>query len=183
MNLTVRSLAYLALEEGLVPEAYLDSGNVWTWAIGLTAAAGVKVQQYVNRPAPIDVCIKATIAHINATYLPQINRTFAGHALNDAQFSAALSFHWNTGAIGRAHWVNDWLAGDHDRARHELTSNYLNGGLLQARRNREAALFFDGKWPADMRCPVRSVSHPGYHPVKPVATDITPILQQILGGN
>jgi len=34
-----------------------------------------------------------------------------------------------------------------------------------------------------MRCPIRSVSKPGYHPIKPIPTDITPTLQQIIGGS
>ena len=185
MQLTVRPFVYLAHEEGLALESYLDSDNPpnLTWAIGLTAAAGVPVKRYLNRPQPIADCIRASIDRLNAAYLPEINRVFAGHALNDAQAAAVLGFHWNTGAIGRAHWVQDWLAGHADQARHELTTNYLGGGQLQARRNREAALFFDGQWPADMRCPVWQVSKPGYHPIKPTPTDITAIVQSILGGS
>jgi len=184
MRLTVRAFVNLAHEEGLALESYLDSGNppTWTWAIGLTDAAGIKTRAYINRPAPIEACIHASIDRVNAAYLPEINKVFAGHALNEAQLAAALSFHWNTDAIGRAHWVQDWLAGNAAQARHELTTNYLGGGQLQERRNREAALFFDGQWPADLRCPVWKVSKPGYHPIKPTDTDITPIVQSILGG-
>lgn len=182
MQLTPRAVAYLATEEGIAREAYLDTGDVWTWAIGLTAAAGIKVQAYINRPAPLADCIRASIDHLNAAYLPAVNHAFAGHALNDAQLAAALSFHWNTDAIGRATWVHDWTGGNSAAARAALETHYLNGGQLAARRKREAALFFDGTWPADMRCPVWQVSKPGYHPRAPVATDIMPILQQIMGG-
>jgi lysozyme len=185
MQLTPRAVAYLATEEGIACESYLDSATPpnWTWAMGLTAAAGANVQAYVNRPAPLAECIRASIDRLNAAYLPAINSAFAGHPLNDAQLAAALSFHWNTGAIGRAHWVNDWNGGAGTKAITSLTENYLNGGQLRARRKREAALFFTGQWPADMRCPVWQVSKPGHRPVRPVPTDIMPILQQIMGGN
>ena len=184
MQLTVRSVAYLAHEEGLGREAYYDSNKppVLTWAIGLTRAAGVNVQQYVNRPAPIADCLRASIAHLAAGYLPNVNRAFAGHALNDAQLAAAISFEWNTDAIGRADWVHHWTGGDSAKARAGLVGNYLNGGALKARREREAALFFEGVWPDDMRCPVWQVSHPSLRPFKPVPTDIVPILQSIMGG-
>ena len=184
MQLTPRIVAFLAAQEGIACEAYYDSATppVWTWAMGLTAAAGVQVQQYVNRPAPLADCIRASINHLNAAYLPAVNKAFAGHALNDAQLAAALSFHWNTGEIGHASWVRDWTGGASTTARAALTENYIGGGQLLARRKREAALFFDGTWPDDMRCPVWQVSKPGYRPRAPVATEIMPILQQIMGG-
>ena len=184
MQITARIAAYLFHEEALVPEAYLDSDTPpnWTWAGGLTEASGVKVQQYINRPAPLDVCVRATLAMVTAKYLPNVARAFAGHALNDAQLAGALSFEWNTDAIGRADWVRDWTGGNIAAARHDLTGNYLQGGKLTARRAREAALFFTNTWPTDMHCLIYQVSKPGYRPIKPVATDLTPILQQILGG-
>ncbi|KUR80744.1 hypothetical protein AQZ49_01570 [Novosphingobium sp. FSW06-99] len=177
-------MAYTSHEEGIAREAYLDSAQppVWTWSMGLTAAAGINVLQYRNRPAPIEVCLNAAIERLNAAYLPNVNRAFAGHALNDAQLAAAVSFEWNTDAIGRADWVHHWIAGNMAAARRDLTFNYLGGGQLADRRKREAALFFDNTWPADMHCPVWQVSHPGYRPYKPVATDVMPILQSIMGG-
>lgn len=185
MRLTSRIVAYIAREEGLVPEAYLDSATPpnWTWSMGLTDAAGVKVRDYLNAPAPLATCLKAAIDRLNAVYLPAVARAFDGLALNDGQLAAALSFHWNTGAIGRAEWVG--LArtnADAGRAEAALLGNYTGGGRLLARRSREAALFFHGTWPLDMRCPVFAVGKPGYHPVKPVATDLSPILQAIMGG-
>ena len=185
MQLTVRSVAYVAREEGLAKEAYYDSATPpnLTWSMGLTKAAGVNVQQYVNRPAPIEVCLRAAIARLDAAFLPQVNRAFAGHALNDAQLAAAIGFEWNTGAIQRADWVHHWTGGNSIAARQDLENNYLDGGELKARRAREAKLFFDNAWPADMRCPVWQVRHPSLRPFSPVPTDIVPVLQQIMGGS
>lgn len=187
MQLTPRIVAYVAHEEGLVPQAYLDSDVPpnWTWSIGLTAAAGVKVQNYINRPQPLDICLQAAIQRLDKIYLPAVAQAFAGMALNDAQVAAALGFHWNTGAIGHADWVK--LARtltDATKAETALVSNYTGEGALLARRQREAALFFHNTWPADLRCPVYSeVTGPAYHPRKPVLTDLLPVLQSIMGGH
>jgi GH24 family phage-related lysozyme (muramidase) len=185
MQLTPRAVAYLASEEGLCLEAYLDSDTPpnWTWALGLTDAAGIKIKAYVNRPASVETCLRASIDHLTAHYLPAVNTAFAGHALNEAQLAAALSFHWNTGAIGHAGWVAAWKSGQVADARKTLTTHYINNGQLTARRLREAELFFDSKWPSDLRCPIRQVSKPGYHPYKPQPTDLMPMLQQIMGGH
>lgn len=184
MQLTPRIVAYIAHEEGLVPEAYYDSDTPpnLTWSMGLTAKTGLKVARYLNRPAPLSECLSAAITHMQAQYLPALAKAFAGHTLGDAQIAAALGFHWNTGAIGHADWVAHWRAGDADAARAALTGNYTQGGALLARRQREAALFFDGRWPNPMLCAVSQVSKPGYHPFKPTAIDIMPALQSIMEG-
>ena len=116
-----------------------------------------------------------------------IARRVAKQALNvsEAQLAAALSFHWNTGAILTAHWVKDCQAGKPTSARADLVGNYLQSGLLKVRREREAALFFDGIWPDDMRVPIWGVRKPSYlRSAKPQAVvDVIPALQHIMGGN
>ncbi|WP_353229671.1 hypothetical protein [Novosphingobium sp.] len=108
MQLTPRAVAYLATEEGIALESYLDSADPpnWTWAMGLTASAKIAVQDQVHRPAPLVDCIRASTARLNAVYMPAINRAFAGHPLNDGQLAAALSFHWSTDASEHADWAN-----------------------------------------------------------------------------
>jgi lysozyme len=112
-------------------------------------------------------------------YLPVVERAFAGFDLNEAQIAAALGFHWNTGAIASTSWVRMVKAGQGPGARQFLTTHYLNDGDLTARRRREAALFFDGKWPADLACPVYPVRKPGYAPNfgKGQRIDLLPILE------
>jgi len=181
MKLTPRVFAYLAHEEGIVQECYLDTNGVQTWAIGLTAASGIKVSAYLNRPASVETCVRASIDVLNAKYLPEINKVFAGYALNDAQLAAVIGFHWNTGAIGHADWVKDWTGGNMAAARRDLTTNYTGGGALLDRRKREATLMFENAWPAQMQCPLWAVSKPGYRPINPHPVDLTALLQQILG--
>lgn len=186
MKLTPKVVAYVASEEGLVLEAYKDSANVWTWALGVTNASGHEVHpRYLDKPQALERCLDVSIWLLNHKYLPAVSKAFAGHDMTEAQLAAALSFHWNTGAILTTQWVKDFLAGKPKTARAFLESHYLNGGDLTARRKREAALFFDGAWPSPMLCPVYPIKLPGHTPDwrhgKP--TDLLPMLTQIIGGS
>ncbi len=186
MQLTPKTVAFTGSEEGVVLEWYKDGGGVGTWAMGVTNASGHNVDRYKDNPQSLARCLEVSVWLLRTKYLPDVERAFASAAtpLTEAQIAAALSFHWNTGAIGKTDWVKLWLAGMADKAKTFLLSHYLNGGALAARRKREAALFFDGVWPADLRVPIYPVRKPGYTPnfAKGVRTDIMPALQQILGG-
>lgn len=187
--LTPKVVAYTGSEEGLVLEAYRDSKLIWTWALGVTAAAGVNVLQYKDNPSSLEAAVRASVKLIRDIYLPLVARAFASHELTEAQTAAALSFHWNTGAIGKTSWVQMWRAGRVDEARAFLENHYtndatndgINNGLLTERRKREAALFFDGKWPS-LLVPVWGVAKPSYRPRGTHKVDLIPMLQQILGG-
>ena len=182
--LTPRVVAYLAHEEGLVREAYLDSVKVWTWALGVTNASGHQVYpRYKDKPQSLQHCLEVSIWLMRERYLPPVLRAFDGFDLTEAQLAAALGFHWNTGAIGRATWVKNYCDGDVEAA-HGAILNWSSGGLLTARRKREQALFFDGIWPADMRVPVYPVRKPSYTPDfrHGERRDLMPVLQQMMGG-
>lgn len=171
-ELTAKSVAFALSEEGMVCEAYLDGEGVWTWAGGVTDASGHLVGRYRDNPQPIERCLEVTIWLMRWKYLQPVLRAFAGYPLTEAQLAAALSFHWNTGAIDRTDWVRAVKAGRPADARAFLESHYtndrtndgVNNGALTPRRKREAALFFDGRWPMDMRVPVYPVSKPSYAP-------------------
>lgn len=184
-QLTPRIVAVTAREEAVVTQAYLDTANppVWTWSMGLTAAAGVDVKKYKDKPASLGECLLAAVSVMKARYLPAVLKAFAGTTLNDAQLAAALSFHWHTGAIGRADWVKNWRLEQRDQSRKSLVSNYLGGGSFLQRRQREASLFFDNVWPTDYGVLVYDgVLKPSYRPTKARRVDIIPVLQQIMGG-
>lgn len=179
MNLTARIVAYIGTEEGLVPEMYLDSVHIATWAMGVTSAAGVDVLQYKDNPQPLDVCFRASISLIQSKYLPPVLRAFTGRDLTENQLAAALSFEWNTGAILSATWVKDYVAGKPASAKADIM-NWSSHGQLTDRRARERDLFFDGVWPS-LLVPLWSVAKPSYRPVHPVATDVMSVLKSILG--
>jgi GH24 family phage-related lysozyme (muramidase) len=146
--LTERTLLEIAEHEGLVLEAYLDSVGVWTWGFGVTTASGHAIGRYLKNRSTIERAVEVYEWLLRTKYLPEVERAFRGHKLTEAQLAAALSFHWNTGAIGKADWVKSFLAGNRNRAWSEFM-NYSRPREVIARRKAERALFFDGRWSGD----------------------------------
>ena len=106
-------------------------------------------------------------------------QTFAGHKLTEAQLGAALSFHYNTGAIARADWVRKWKAGDKEGARRAIL-NWSKPAEIIGRRKAEQALFFDGKWSNNGTALVFDVAKPSYQPTRPKRVNIMPALEALL---
>jgi lysozyme len=146
--LTEKTLLEIAEHEGLVLEAYRDSVGVLTWGFGVTNASGHKVDRYIGKPSTIERAVEVYEWLLRTKYLPEVIRAFRGRELTEAQLTAALSFHWNTGAIGRADWVKSFLAGYTPHARLEFM-NYSRPREIIARRKAERDLFFDGRWSGD----------------------------------
>lgn len=161
---TPRAAAELIHHEAIVLEAYKDSVAVWTWGIGLTKASGVDPLAYKDKPADLATVLRAYVDRVRKVYLPDVLEAFGGCALSEAQLAAALSFHYNTGAIEQTSWVKLFLAGKVAEARTFLETHYLNNGTLRDRRMAEAALFFDGKWEGDGQATIFPVSKPSYQP-------------------
>lgn len=181
--LTPLAVAYPLKEEGMVEEAYKDSEGIWTWAGGVTNASGHEVYpRYKDNPQTLQRCLEVTVWLMAHKYLPGVQRAFAGCNLTEAQIAAALSFHWNTGAIEKTSWVGMFKAGNLEGAEGFLRTHYLNGGDLSERRDREADLFFHGKYPADMRCPVYPVAKPSYMPAfrRGQLIDLMPTLETMV---
>ena len=173
--LTPKVVAFLAHLEGLCLEAYRDTGGVWTWALGVTNQSGhIVYPTYLNNPQTLEECLKVSIWLIRKKYLPVVEKAFS-RQLSENELAAALSFHWNTGAIS----TTDWAKTESETF---LRSHYLNGGLLKDRRNAEANLFFHSKWPDNMLCPVYKVDRGTHRPIigKPTLVDIVPKLTTLL---
>lgn len=137
----------IASHEAVIRQAYKDSVGVWTWSVGLTSATGHDVARYIGKPQTLEHCLAVYVWALN-NYAAAVNKAFKGRTLTNAQFAGALSFHWNTGAIGRASWVKLWLAGDIAGARKAFMA-YNKPAEIIGRRKKELALFFDGKWSND----------------------------------
>lgn len=166
-NVTPRIAATIASEEGVVLEAYKDSVGVWTWGVGVTNASGHKVGRYKDNPQTLDRVMEVFIWLLEEKYAPAVKRAFKGVELTEEQFGAALSFHYNTGAISRATWVDHFVKGDSEKA-YESIMNWTRAGnnpdALRKRRTRERNLFFEGKWPVDSKVMVYPVRKPSYRP-------------------
>lgn len=182
-RLTPRTVAAVAHEEGLVLEAYKDSVGVWTWALGVAETGGHNVRQYIDKPSTIEAAVAASIDIMRKKYLPAVQRAFEGFRLKEHEIAGALSFHWNTGAIGKASWVKAWREGDTAAARKGYLAWDKPAAIIE-RRKSDAALFFDGVWP-NLLVPVYPVRKPSYLPDirNRKLADILPIAEQIMGGS
>ena len=150
MKLSDGGLFALALHEGIVPAPYLDSVGVWTHGIGHTAAAGAPNPAEMPRgmPADLDAEIKGVAALFRrdaAKYEAAVARAVKV-PIKQHQFDALVSFHYNTGAIGRATLVNKLNAGDIAGAGAGFMS-WIKPASLRKRREAERDLFLHGIYP------------------------------------
>ncbi len=162
-KITVKVMQEIIDHEAIICEAYKDSVGVWTWGVGVTSASGHKVERYIDNPQPISKVIEVYEWLLREKYAPDVTAAFKGAALTEAQFTAALSFHYNTGAIRRASWVKSFLAGKRDLARQEFM-NYRKPVEIIERRTKERDLFFDGKWSGTGKTKIIQVRKPSYQP-------------------
>lgn len=181
-DLTPRIAIELIAHEGVACEAYRDSVGVWTWSVGITQASGHAVfPRYRDNPQPLENCLAVFLWLLRAKYLPAVLAAFGAAELTEAQLGAALSFHWNTGAVGRAGWVRRFVAGDAAGARAAML-DWARPAALLPRRKREQALFFDGVWTADGTALVYDVVKPAYRPAGANRVAIAPVIERLFAG-
>lgn len=154
--LTYRIAMEVASHEAIVRQAYKDSVGVWTWSVGLTGATGHNVTRYIGKPQSLERCLDVYVWALN-NYAEAVRAEFAGHDLTEEQFGAALSFHWNTGAIRSASWPDLWKEGRLADARKSFLS-WRKPASIIGRREAEAALFFDGVWSSTGQVPEYGVT-------------------------
>lgn len=147
-EITARVAAELLTHEGVVRQMYFDSVGVATWGVGVTSRSGHKVERYKDNPQTLERCLEVYIWLLKTKYAPAVRKTFKGYDLTEAQFAAALSFHYNTGAIARAAWVSSFKLGDMAKARKQIM-NWRTPAEVTKRRKAERNLFFDGSWSSD----------------------------------
>ncbi|NVD44378.1 lysozyme [Qipengyuania atrilutea] len=172
--LTLKVCQELIEHEGIVLEAYRDSEGIWTWGIGVTDRSGHLVGRYKDKPADLSRVFEIFIWLLQNVYVPPVLKEFEGFPLTEEQFAAALSFNYNTGAIRSATWPDLWKAGQIDAARASFMDWRKPAAVIE-RREKEAALFFDGKWSQDGKASVIPVRKPSYVPdfAKAQQIDIT----------
>ena len=178
-TLTPRILGEILQHEGLAREAYRDSVGVWTWSVGITDASGHKVARYRDNPQSIERCLEVFVWLLTIRYLPAVLAAFGAFEPEEHQLAGALSFHYNTGAIGRASWLKRFLDGDADAASKAIL-DWRRPPEILPRRRRERDLFFDAKWTGDGRVAVYEVSKPGYRPVRSRRVEVDEVLAGLL---
>lgn len=162
MPLTENTVMEVCQHEGLVRQAYRDSVGVWTWSVGLTDATGHKVRRYIDNPASLERCLSVFIWALD-NYAEQVRDRIEHMSPAEHEFAAALSFHWNTGAIRRASWVRMWEAGDTSGSRRSFMAWRKPPGIVE-RREAERDLFFEGKWTNTGLMPEYTRLRRGYRP-------------------
>lgn len=153
MQISDEGLAALIAEEGEVLRAYKDVKGVWTIGVGLTKASGVIVPKAGMTITKGES--RSLLRHaLSQSYEPEVEKALAiieGASVirpRQWQFDAGVSFHFNTGAIQRAAWVKLWkasVARDQILIAFKLWNRSGSKVLpaLEARREREAAMFLD----------------------------------------
>ena len=141
MKTSQRGINDLVLSEGLKISAYRDSVGVLTIGVGHTANAGSPV------PTPGMRITRQQALDILATDLAKFEKGVIAVLGNVPQhvFDGAVSFHFNTGAIGRATWPRKYKAGDMTSARKSFMQ-WNKPPEIIGRRRREAELIFEGKY-------------------------------------
>ena len=152
MKMTTKMLLEVASHEAVVRQMYKDAVGVPTWSIGITNASGHNVQRYEGNRQSLLRCLEVYV-WVMARYVKTVEEVFADFALTEAQFTAAVSFHYNTGAIKTASWVKLFKQGKLAEAEASLKSwNRAKGKVLEGlvtRRAQEANLLFRGRYSND----------------------------------
>lgn len=144
-RITLNVALEVAAHEALIRQTYVDSVGVNTWSVGLTSATGHDVDRYIGEPQTLSKCLGVWIWALER-YADDVREVMG--ELTEAQFAAALSFHWNTGAIKTASWVKHWKAGDTAKAK-KAFMNWRKPAEIIPRRQKERDLFFSGVWSND----------------------------------
>ncbi len=150
MKTSDRGIAALVAHEGIVPAPYLDSVNVWTYGVGHTKSAGAPDPATMPRgmPQDMDAALKDVFDLFRkdlAKYEDAVRRAIRVE-MEQHEFDAAVSFHFNTGAIARASWVRLWNSGDKERAAKAIM-NWRKPAEIIGRREDEQRLFLTGEYP------------------------------------
>lgn len=169
----------VASHEAIVRQAYKDTKGIWTWSIGLTNASGHNVERYIGKPQTLQHCLAVYVWALER-YAKDVREAFT-KPLTQAQFAAALSFHYNTGAIKRATWVKSFNAGKIDAAKKEIM-NYSKPTEIIPRRQKERDLFFNGIWSNKGTILEYQVNSKG-QPVSPKAVNIEQELKAAFAQN
>jgi len=151
MRVSPEGIAALVIHEGIVPAPYLDSVGVLTYGVGHTAAAGSPTPASMERGMPVDLdaalrdvfeVFEKDLEKYSAAVRRAVKVPMAKH-----EFDAAVSFHFNTGAIGRASWVKHWNAGNKPEAVKGIMSWKKPPEIIK-RRKQERDLFAYGTYPS-----------------------------------
>lgn len=160
MKMSFNGRLFLAGREGIVTSRYLDSAKppVWTIGIGHTAAAGAPdPRAFTGKLTPAQA-IDLFAADL-AKYEAEVTRALK-RPVTQAQFDALVSFHYNTGAIGRASAMDLLNRGAPPEAVADALMLWNKPASIIPRRKMEHDLFLYGNY-GDLRVTVYPATSDG----------------------
>jgi lysozyme len=144
MKTSTQGLMAIISHEGIVTSRYKDSVGVYTIGVGHTAAAGG-----IN-PATFSgtITVKQALDLLREDIVKYENGVNAAVKvpLKQHQFDALVSFHFNTGAIGKAQITKTLNAGNFALAGKQFM-NWVKPPEIKPRRTAEMNLFLTGEYP------------------------------------
>lgn len=116
MRTSPYGVALLPNHETVVPSPYLDGVGVWTFGIGHTATTGAPISPSLPRGMLADlVGALAQVFEVFRYYLVRyeasVTSALERMPMTQAQFDAAVLFHFDTEDIGHAVWFDLWRRG------------------------------------------------------------------------
>jgi len=144
METSNAGLMAIVSHEGIVLSTYLDSVKVPTIGIGHTAAAGWPDPKTYTGNLTISEALNMLRSDIKK-YEKGVNAAVTV-PLKQHEFDALVSFHYNTGAIGRASFVKKLNAGDRAGAIRGIM-DWRKPPEIVPRRTAERDLFAKGIYP------------------------------------
>lgn len=144
METSAEGLMALVGHEGIVLTPYKDSVGVMTIGIGHTAAAGWPDPAKFNGELTISEAFSLFRSDVRK-YEKEVARAVTV-PLKQHEFDALVSFHYNTGAIGRASFVKKLNAGDRAGAIKGIM-DWRKPPEIVPRRTAERNLFSKGEYP------------------------------------
>ena len=151
MKTSDKGIVALMTHEGVVPAPYLDSVNVLTYGVGHTKAAGAPDPSSLPKGMPSD--LDSALEDVFEVFGRDIEKYEAAVdkaitvPVEQHEFDAAVSFHYNTGAIATASWVKTLNSGDRKGAAAQIM-NWTKPPEIIPRREDEQTLFATGKYPS-----------------------------------
>lgn len=146
MKMSEEGLIELAGHEGIVTSRYLDSAKppVWTIGVGHTAAAGGLDPRAFTASITIQKALDLFRADI-VKYERGVNNAVTV-SLTQHEFDALVSFHYNTGAIGKASFIKKLNATGNRAETARGMMEWVKPPELKARRTKERDLFLEGRY-------------------------------------
>ena len=153
MKVSDKGIAELLSHEALVTSPYKDSVGVWTIGVGHTSGAGKPNPQTMAKGVEVPIAelidlFRRDLAKFEDGVNKAVKVPLAQH-----EFDALVSFHFNTGAIGRASLVDKLNAGDRLGAAAGFMLWKKPAEIIK-RRTLEMKLFRDGKYSNDGKCTI-----------------------------